>query len=260
MNSIEGFLLLHKPSGITSFDCVYKVRKLIGRHHKAGHTATLDAFASGLLILAISRSATRHVQKLMELDKKYVATAKFGQLTDTLDRTGAVIEEIDLPPIAAPAIKKVMAELGSGYLQTPPIFSALQYEGRRLSHMARCGEFSMIQMQEIASAKQRAIVIHALTLIDLTLPYFSFTAHVSHGTYIRSMANDIAKRLGSCATTYTLERTAIGPFVLDQAAQLEELVCADDVVERLISVAKMLETRCVQNPARPSFDTISRKT
>lgn len=241
MNHIEGFLLLHKPPGITSFDCIYRVRRLVGRHLKVGHTGTLDAFASGLLIIAINRTATRHIQKMMELDKQYRARVKLGQLTDSLDFTGELLAESEPPPVTADDCQKSMADFGCQYLQTPPIYSALQYQGRRLSRMARGGEFSDEQLHAIAALKKRTVLIQSLTLEQFSFPYFAFQAHVSHGTYIRSLANDIAQKLGTYATTHELVRTAIGAFKLEQAVKLEELERDEDVAGRIIPVEDMLE-------------------
>lgn len=241
MNSVQGFLLVAKPAGMSSTYCVGAIKRLVGCGIKVGHAGTLDTFASGLMIIAISRTATRLMSSLLTLDKKYRATGKLGELTDTGDPTGTIIAKLSAPSITHEEIDAVLASFARGYEQTPPIFSALKYEGKRISTLARkgcCPE----QLQTIATSKKRFIKLYNLSLDAYNFPFFTIDAHVSHGTYIRSLVYDIGNRLGTCATTYGLERTQIGPFKLENAALLSDLVDSGNVQSYLISVEQMLAT------------------
>lgn len=239
-NQITGFLLINKKPGLTSFQCIGAVRRILGRTYKIGHTGTLDAFASGLLIIAIARTATRHIQKIMQLDKRYYARAKLGQLTDTLDYTGVLLAAEEGPRCTQEIFEEACASFGSEYAQTPPIFSALKFEGVRLSTLARGEKISKQELETIAKEKTRVVKLYHLELHALEYPYFALHAHVSHGTYIRVLMEDIAQKLQTHATTYELERTAIGPFNLSDAATLDELVTLEDIQARLVSPEKMI--------------------
>ena len=142
---IEGFLLVDKPADLTSFKCVSHIRKLLPKKTRVGHAGTLDNFATGLLIVGVARSATRLISKIMPLDKKYVATAVLGQETNTLDIVGAVIRSEKVPDITQQDLEKAIASFGSEYKQTPPLFSALKYQGVRLSDLARTQQIPLKQ-------------------------------------------------------------------------------------------------------------------
>lgn len=241
MHEINGFLLINKPAGVSSYDCIRRLQKILGIKKRIGHAGTLDPFATGLLIVAIGRQATKQIQKIMELDKEYVATGELGILTDTLDGTGLEIKRCPIPTMEQFNFKEISKLFCPSYLQTPPIFSALRHEGKRLYSMARKGKRSIEEMEEIALKKQRMIHIHSLELLDLNLPYFTIRACVSHGTYIRSLVNDIAQALGSCATTIALERSAIGPFTISQALDLGTIKEKSDLISFLIPVENFLQ-------------------
>ena len=150
---LAGFILVNKPTGITSFNCIKKIRSLIGYRTKVGHAGTLDSFASGLLIVAIGRTATRELDQFLELDKWYTATAKLGQLTDTLDYTGEVITDEEPGSITKADLQRSIEKLGSQYQQIPPIYSALKHEGRSLSSLARKEKLTQEELQKIAGTK-----------------------------------------------------------------------------------------------------------
>ena len=241
MNELVGFLLIKKPEGITSFNCVARIKRLVGKGIKVGHAGTLDRFATGLLIIAIDRLATRHIDTFMRLDKEYVAQGKLGAVTDTLDATGTIIQECPVVGVTHKKLLEVINTFGTSYQQIPPIYSALSYKGRRLYELARKKTLSDEELVRIAQEKARTVQLHAIELLNFELPYFTIKARVSHGTYIRSLINDIAQRAGSCATTYALERVAIGPLLVDDAIDLGELRTIDDVKKYLITLDNMLE-------------------
>ena len=240
MSNVAGFLLIDKPESLGSFACIAKIRSLLPSRPKVGHAGTLDRFATGLLIIGISRNATRHMHELITLDKIYTATGKWGEATDTLDHTGNVVETISDNPLTKSVLKKAAQAFEKEYEQTPPVYSALKYEGQRLSDIARKSIDPQL-MASIAAAKKRAVHIFSIEIIDINPPFFTIRAHVSHGTYIRSLIDDIARYAGSCATTYALRREAIGPFKISQAVSLDELLDRDAISKHLIPVDQMME-------------------
>lgn len=242
---MEGFLLLHKPAGVTSRHCVNQIFNIIkrdtGLKPKIGHAGTLDLFASGLLIIAISRTATREIDRIMKYDKTYVATAQLGQLTDTLDHTGSVLlVDQNALSITYMQLKRAIKSFGIAYEQVPPAYSALKYGGRRLSDLAREKSITPEEMNQIAQAKSRLITLHTVELQTYDASFFTVQARVSHGAYIRSLMNDIASRAGTHATTHELERAAIGPFSLSQAVLLSDITTVDHIIVNCISVENML--------------------
>src|SRR5277367_6222931 len=127
MELLNGFLLINKPVGITSFDCIRKIRQFLPYKTKIGHAGTLDDFAQGLLIICIGKEATRLVETLMQVDKEYVVRAKLGELTDSLDLTGEIVQETSVPFFLVDDLKNALEKLGSSYEQVPPIYSALKH-------------------------------------------------------------------------------------------------------------------------------------
>lgn len=235
---ITGFILVDKPNGMTSSDCVQSIRSIVGKKVKVGHAGTLDAFATGLLIVGIGREATRELSSIMVLDKIYTAQAKLGQLTDTLDFTGRVLEENTIETNRQ-ELEQALQNLGAEYMQVPPVYSALKYQGKALSRIARQDVLSTESLAKIAKEKSRIVKLYSCKLLDVTLPFFTIQAHVSHGTYIRSLMNDIARNIGSYATTHQLRRNAVGPFSVEHAVKLSEFDTLEKVEKNLMSVSYM---------------------
>lgn len=237
---ISGFLLVNKPIGISSYACIGRIKFLLRQDPsspkkvKIGHAGTLDPFASGLLIIAISREATRLLSQCMAMKKTYIATGKCGELTDTLDCTGVIIETSSIIPTEQ-ELHNALDSFGSSYEQTPPIYSALKHEGSPLYALARTNKLDDEQLHAIAGAKRRTIQLYDKQFLSYDPPYFTIQATVSQGTYIRTLINDIAIRAGSCATTHKLTRTAIGPFTLDQALDLSSIQNIDELTQFIIS-------------------------
>lgn len=228
-----GFLLINKPVDMTSFSCIKHLKRVIREKVKIGHAGTLDPFATGLLIVALGREATRLISRIMVMEKTYIATGKCGELTDTLDYTGATVcTSAHIP--SEQEIRNAMASFGSSYEQIPPIYSALQHEGNRLYALARKNSMSLQELQSIAEKKRRTVQLYDLQLLSYESPQFTIKARVSHGTYIRTLVNDIAVKAGSCATTYQLARTAIGPFDLAQATDLTDIKTIEDIARLII--------------------------
>jgi len=245
---LAGFLLLNKPTGVTSHYCIRQIKQILSYKTKIGHAGTLDSFATGLLIIGIGRTATRHIGKLMQLDKWYIATGKLGQLTDTLDFTGTLLQDEEISGVTQDKIKTAIHELGHQYRQVPPIYSALKYHGRALSDLARQKKLSHEQLQAIVETKAKVVTIYSCELLSLDLPYFTIETHVSHGTYIRILLDDIARKIGTHATTHELNRTKIGPFSVQQVQSLAYFKSVEAIQKQLISVDDMLDKLSLYSP------------
>ena len=212
---IDGVVLLDKPEGLSSNAALQRVKRAFGAD-KAGHTGTLDPFATGLLPLCLG-DATKFSQGLLDADKAYLATALLGVATDTADRDGRVIAQQPVCADAA-AIDEALAALTGALEQVPPMYSAIKQGGRPLYAIARAGG----EVERSA----RTVTIHALTRVDWNPPYLTFAVRASKGTYVRTLAEQIAQRLGTVAHLTALRRTAVGPFEVAQAVPLDVLLAA----------------------------------
>lgn len=207
-------LLIDKPAGMTSFGVVARIRRRLsevaGHRVKVGHSGTLDPFATGLMIILTGKQ-TRNAGDYSKLDKVYEATIKLGQTSSTGDPEGEITEVSD----KVPSIDDIQASLVSftGLIkQKPPIYSAIKINGQRAYKLARRGE--KVDMPE------RSVTIYKLEILDYQYPYLIIRAHVSSGTYIRTLAEDIGKRLDVGAYCYSLRRTKVGSFSVESAKQL----------------------------------------
>lgn len=222
---MSGFLLIDKPAGMTSHDVIDRLRRITGIR-KIGHAGTLDPFATGLLIVAVERSATKRLGELLKLDKTYEAVAVLGATSDTQDLTGKITE---IPDVTAPdenAVRKALARHTGKLLQTPPMYSAKKIKGRKLYELARKGE-------EVAR-EPVPVTIHGLTLDRYAYPELAFTVSCSSGTYIRTLAHDIGHELGTGAYLKELRRTRISGYDIKDAATLD-MLRPDVWQDRLIS-------------------------
>jgi len=208
----SGIVLLAKKFGKTSFASLSSVKHAL-KTSKVGHTGTLDSFADGLLVV-LSGRLTRLVPHITNFDKKYVAFIEFGSETDTLDPTGKIInssEKIPTKEEVETALKSFEGEIE----QVPPLFSALHIDGKRASDLAREGK--------TAEIPARKITIFGIKLLDFKDKYALVEVHCSKGTYIRSLARDIAYKCGTFAHLEALRRTSVGPFELKDATGFDEL-------------------------------------
>ena len=195
-----GLALLDKPEGITSFRCLGRIKRVLGTR-RVGHVGTLDPFASGLLGVVTGR-ATRLAGLLSGLDKRYLATIRFGLETDTLDPEGSVVGEAPVPELDA--IRCVLPALTGRLRQRPPAFSAVQVAGRRAYALARRGESPVLPLRDVTVA--------AATPIDWQPPDLTVELTCSAGTYVRSWARDLGVATSSRAYVARLRRVSIGPF------------------------------------------------
>ncbi len=209
----DGFVLVDKPDGWSSFDAVRWVRKAL-QGTKVGHAGTLDPFATGLLILLVGR-ATRLMQYLDEYPKSYSGTICLGSKTDTCDMTGSVIEKVDPERVATVAeedVRRVLQGWVGEVEQVPPQYSAVKIEGEPAYKKARRGE--------AADLEARDIRIYSLEIAQFSPPEFSFTAVVGTGTYLRALARDVGDELGVGGHLTKLRRLGIGPFSVEEAFPL----------------------------------------
>ncbi|WP_294195790.1 tRNA pseudouridine(55) synthase TruB [uncultured Sphingomonas sp.] len=217
----HGWLILDKPLGLGSTQGVSAAKRALrtGGYGKAkvGHGGTLDPLATGVLPIAIGE-ATKLAGRMLDSDKVYDFTIRFGEQTDTLDAEGTTIATSDVRPTAA-QLAAVLPRFTGPIAQVPPAYSALKVDGQRAYDLARAG-------QDVVLAT-RQVTIHRLTHIappgDEALEQATLTAHVSKGTYIRSLARDIALALGTVGYVTFLRRTKAGPFALDRAITLDKL-------------------------------------
>ncbi len=208
-----GFLIVDKPKGITSFDVVKKVRKLLSKRFKVGHTGTLDPLATGVLILAVGK-ATRFSEYLLKQDKCYIVKGRFGLSSDTYDLDGK-IEEVPCLKINKDVLLKVLERFKGEIEQIPPPFSAIRIKGKRAYELARKGEK--------VELKSRRVKIYSLNLLDFSYPDFELEVCCSSGTYIRTLIHDIGKALGCDAIVVELRRTKVGNVTIDEAVPLSKL-------------------------------------
>lgn len=239
----DGILLIDKPAGMTSFGVVARVRRVLSEQQegkgaaraadllrarsdegkpsvvshkrkriKIGHTGTLDPFATGLLILCIGKE-TKNAMSYTKLDKVYEATIRLGQTSTTGDPEGEIVDAGNHES-SPDEIKKVLKNFVGEITQRPPIYSAIKVGGRRAYDLARAGKEVEIP--------ERTITIYSLELMDYHYPELKICVHVSSGTYIRTLAEDIGKMLGTGAYCTQLRRTRIGEWDVADAQTLAD--------------------------------------
>ena len=223
----DGILIINKPQGFTSFDVVAKCRKAL-QTKKVGHTGTLDPLATGVLVVCVGK-ATKLVELLTCDDKIYEVEMKFGIKTDTGDITGNVINELDVN-ISKENVDEVLKSFIGKQKQIPPMYSAIKKDGVKLYELARKG----IEIEREA----RDIEIFAISDVSLEGEILKYKAHVSKGTYIRVLCEDIAQKLGTCGTMTKLNRVKSGRFEIKDACEIEEISN-----EKLMSMEKLFDNK-----------------
>ena len=214
MNKI---VLIDKPTGMTSFGVVARLRRKIseqvGHKVKVGHTGTLDPFATGLMILLVGK-ATKRSDEFLKLDKWYDATICFGKVSSTGDPEGELTDvSADIP--TKEQICQTITQFIGEIKQTPPAFSAIKIDGQRAYKLARQGK--------TVDMPSRSVQVYELELVDYNYPILKIKTHVSSGTYIRTLAEDIGKSLGTGAYCQELRRTKIAEYDVDDAKALADL-------------------------------------
>lgn len=223
---MDGLLIFDKEKGITSHDLVYKVRKKLGIK-KVGHTGTLDPMATGVLVISIGKG-TKTSDYILSSDKVYEAKIKLGVLTDSYDITGKILEEEDVN-FTEEEIKDALIKLTGKISQRPPIYSALKVKGKKLYEYAREGKDVEI--------KKRDVEIYKIELLDFNgKDEFTILTKVSKGTYIRSLANDLGRSLGTFGTLTELRRTRSGSFKIEDAIKVSafEKLSIEEIKEKIL--------------------------
>jgi tRNA pseudouridine55 synthase len=212
-NSIHGWLILDKPLGLTSTQAIGKARRLLGGK-KVGHGGTLDPLATGILPLAFGE-ATKLIPYVMDGDKSYEFTIRWGEQRSTDDGEGDVIKTSTKRPTEE-AIKNALPSFVGIISQTPPIFSAIKLQGERAYDIARSGGTPEMTAREVE--------IFTLEYLGQLDPHHAkFRTSCGKGMYVRSLARDLAAKLGTCGHVSALRRTAVGPFTLNNAITLKQL-------------------------------------
>ena len=226
-----GLLNVYKPKGITSHDVVSRLRR-ITKVKQIGHTGTLDPFAEGVLPVCIGKS-TRLIEFLDD-DKEYLATVQFGKNTDSYDIDGEVVEEFDVKVIRTD-VERELKNFEGEILQYPPIYSAIKVNGKKLYEYARAGQTVEIQ--------PRKVFIELITLEDFDEENQMAIIRIacSKGTYIRSIAYDLGKKLGAGAYLSKLIRTKAGKFLINNSTNLEEFVDVYFLESKFINPLEVLD-------------------
>lgn len=210
----DGILLIDKNTGETSYDVVRKIKRVLGIR-KIGHSGTLDPFATGLLIILLGQG-TKLSPYLMAGKKRYRATLKLGIETDTLDPTGRIIRTAPVPKLEPEEIREKLKKFIGNIEQVPPLYSAVRYRGKRAYYYARKG--IDIEM------KRRSVTVSSIDNISVDLPEITMDVCCSSGTYIRSLAADIGKQMGTAAHLVSLRRLSSGPFKVENALNSGQIV------------------------------------
>ncbi|NYT81916.1 tRNA pseudouridine(55) synthase TruB [Alcaligenaceae bacterium] len=225
---LDGVLLLDKPEGLSSNHALQRAKRALDAR-KAGHTGTLDPFATGLLVCCLGK-ATKISGHMLDADKGYVATLRFGEETDSGDLTG---NPVSLAPAGFDGVdqadlERVLLNFKGEIQQVPPMYSALKRDGKPLYEYARQG----IELDR----PPRAVTIHDIELLSFDRLEAVIAVQCSKGTYIRTLAQDIGRQLGCGAHLKALRRTSVGPFGLDKAVGLEALQAMPDPKAALIAL------------------------
>lgn len=211
----DGILLIDKPKGWTSFDVVNKIRFTAAKERdkkpkniKVGHAGTLDPLATGLLVVLVGKEYTKKASEYSKMDKTYEVTMKLGEVSSTGDDEGEKTEVSNTKPTKDELVKAASSFIGD-IMQTPHAYSAIKINGQRAYKIARRGEDVEIE--------PRKIRINSIDLTDYNYPKVRFVTSVSSGTYIRSLVEDIGKKLGTGAYMSDLRRTQVGEFKIEEA-------------------------------------------
>jgi tRNA pseudouridine55 synthase len=227
---LNGFLVIDKPQGVTSFDVVRTIRRAL-KVRRVGHCGTLDPMATGVLPVAIGE-ATRLVEFVMDGEKIYRGKLKLGETTDTQDAEGTILRRSSIDGIGREQIEEVIATLLGPIQQLPPMYSALKRDGVPLYELARKG----LEVER----SLRSIEIYRFELCSIDLPFVTFEVTCSKGTYIRTLAHDLGARLGCGAHLTALRRLKSGACSEVEAIPLDRLQIEQPETVQLLAVSAAL--------------------
>ena len=227
---LDGVLLLDKPEGLSSNHALQRAKRALDAR-KAGHTGTLDPFATGLLVCCFGKT-TKIAGAMLDADKVYEATLAFGEETDSGDLTGNVVSQVDeFQGIDESQLDAVLPVFRGPISQIPPMYSALKRDGKPLYKYAREG----VELER----EPRNVTIHDLKVLAFDRRQARLLVHCSKGTYIRTLAQDIGRAIGCGAHLVALRRTAVGPFSIEHSVALEALQSMPNPVTVLIAPEKL---------------------
>ncbi|HEY8428393.1 MAG TPA: tRNA pseudouridine(55) synthase TruB, partial [Sandaracinaceae bacterium] len=239
---VHGVLVVDKPRGPTSHDVVAKVRRALGTR-EVGHAGTLDPMATGVLVVAIGEG-TKLVRWLTADDKVYRASVALGAETDTLDAEGAIVERAPVPELVPERVHRALASFRGTIVQRPPAFSAIKVAGRALHERARRGE--------VVDVPEREVTVRRLELVELAEDRLELELEVSKGFYVRSLARDLARALGTRGHLAALRRLRSGPFTLEGALEgevLDRAAARDERARREVAASvRSLADACAAMP------------
>lgn len=236
---VHGVFLLDKPAGISSNQALQKVRRILNAR-KAGHTGTLDPFATGMLPICLG-DASKTAGLIMAGQKKYLAKLKLGIATATGDTEGEVVDTQPVPDLNLASIELAMTLFRGKFEQVPPMYSAIKQDGKPLYELARQGI--------VVERKPRPVEIYSLELLSWDAPLLEFEVTCSKGTYIRTLAEDIARKLGTCGHLVSLRRLEVEPFYDAPMHELEDL-------ERAMQESRGTELLLAADAGLPSWPVV----
>jgi len=230
---VDGILIIDKPAGITSHDVVARVRRIL-KTKKVGHTGTLDPFATGVMVVVVGK-ATRLAQFLDKDEKEYEALVRFGFETDTGDKTGSPKSQVSSPKsLSVTEIEAVLDDFSGEIEQVPPMYSAKKIDGKKLYEHARKGETIVRRPVTVNITKLEVADIFTATDLGFGTWDLELTVACSAGTYIRALAEDIGRAVGTGAHLEELRRTRAGRFEIGESVTLDELAESEYPAGRLL--------------------------
>lgn len=224
-----GILLINKPVGISSFDIIRRLRRVINIK-QLGHAGTLDPFAQGLMQILVGK-ATKVAQYLTNYDKSYRVTMQFGIKTDTGDITGQTIQQSEIEPFIID-FQKLKENVECLTEQIPPIYSAIKINGQRAYKLAR--------KEQDVIMDPRPIKVYDFQVLEYSFPNLTYQCHVSKGTYIRALTEQIATMFGTIATTIKLTRISVADMLVEDAVDLDNIT-ADNWEQFLLPIDKFID-------------------
>lgn len=239
----ESLLVIDKQPGPTSFDIVRSVKRLVG-DAKVGHAGSLDPFASGVLVVMVGK-ATKLSHMLLNADKRYWAEVKLGQATDSMDVTGRTTDELAVPSLSPDDVAEALKSFEGIWKQTPPMFSAKKIKGVRFYELAR----QSIKVRRAPSP----VSLYEMKFLSYEAPLIRFEVLCSKGTYVRALADEIGRKLGTCAHLHGLKRLACGEFTIDESVSLERLMAdtATWLDRGYQNYVRLLRSEALRRPVTP---------
>ena len=215
----EGIYNIYKPKGVTTYKVVEYVKKQIGKKCKVGHGGSLDPFAEGVVVVAVGRKFTRQLTNILKnSNKEYIVEILLDKISDTYDITGNV-SEVNISHIPTiEEVKKVLSNFIGEIEQTPPVYSAVKFKGKRICDLVRFGKISYKKAQELLKPKK--VKIYDIKLMEYNFPKLVLKIFCSSGTYIRSLAKDIGEKLNCGGIVANLVRTKVDNYTIETAMKI----------------------------------------